>query len=280
MTALGEITREAKRVLPRLIEEGAFAKPIKKQQIGIFRPKNKWRHPLLTCSDVIMKAFLKCELVRVAEADECPVSGTLVEVYLISELGHRFVTRLFSDAMPHRTQHQIRDKRYIFAPGQARKFYQVNLAESPLGWLRKRKGSNGKPLISETEYAAGERLREDFTRAQMTPRVTSNWSPTPATGAQKRGPSDWLCVQDSVLAAKKRLQGALEKVGPGLADILLQTCCYLNGLEQAERELGWPQRSGKVVLQIGLARLVEHYGMATSRRLSPVLRSWTGGESR
>ena len=52
----------------------------------------------------------------------------------------------------------------------------VNLAESPLAWLRRRKDRDGEPMISQAEFDAGERLRADFWFAQMTPRVTMNWS--------------------------------------------------------------------------------------------------------
>ena len=50
-----------------------------------------------------------------------------------------------------------------------------NEAESPLTWLRSRRGKDGKPLISEVQYFAGERLRMDFERA-MLDRETQNES--------------------------------------------------------------------------------------------------------
>ena len=53
---------------------------------------------------------------------------------------------------------------------------QRNLDESPLAWLARRKDKDGRPLISDAEFSAGEKLRADFWFAQMTPRVTANWS--------------------------------------------------------------------------------------------------------
>ena len=47
----------------------------------------------------------------------------------------------------------------------------------------------------------------------------------------------------------------MEALGPGLSDIVFRVCCFLEGLETAEKRLGWSARSGKVVLKIALERL-------------------------
>lgn len=54
----------------------------------------------------------------------------------------------------------------------------VNDSESPLGWLARRKGRDGRAMIGPDQFIAGERLRADFTRGHLTPRVTSSWTGT------------------------------------------------------------------------------------------------------
>lgn len=138
-----------------------------------------------------------------------------------------------------------------------------NLDESPLAWLHRRRGKDGAALISETQFMAGERLRADFTFAHMAPRVTANWDAAMgASGGRRNGPGGGAEMSDHVLAARERVASALKAVGPELAGILVDVCCFLKGIEDAERSVGWPQRCGKVVLQLALASLARHYGIA------------------
>lgn len=141
----------------------------------------------------------------------------------------------------------------------------INDAESPLSWLRRRRDKEGKPLISQEEFDAGERLRADFWFAQMTPKVTSSWNTTFSSRRERRAaPGAGIELQDRVVAARERVRLALQAVGPELSGILIDVCCHLKGLEEAERAAGWPQRSGKIVLQLALTRLARHYGLLPS----------------
>lgn len=139
-----------------------------------------------------------------------------------------------------------------------------NDEESPLLWLAKRTGKDGQPMISQTEYTAGERLRADFFFAQMTPRTTVNWSAfqapgTSAPAAPDLGPE----MHQAVHSAQERVRRALKAVGPGLAGVLIDVCCYLRGLEMFEKTMRWPQRTGKIILRIALQHLAIHYGIVT-----------------
>ena len=61
--------------------------------------------------------------------------------------------------------------------------------------------------------------------------------------------------------ARDRVMAALSSLGPGLSDVALRVCCFLEGLEACERRMGWSARSGKVVLKLSLQRLADHYGL-------------------
>jgi hypothetical protein len=151
----------------------------------------------------------------------------------------------------------------------------VNEAESALGWLARRKGRDGRPLIEPVQLLAGERLRADFTRAHMMPRMGADWS------MQVRGTRRDGHITDVMIAARQRVDHALDAVGPEFAGLLMDVCCFLKMLADVERERGWPARSGKVILQLGLDRLARHYGYegeATGRAQASV-RTWFAEQS-
>ena len=155
----------------------------------------------------------------------------------------------------------------------------IDESENPLAWLARRKGRDGKPLIEPVQFQAGERLRTDFTRANLTPNVTSSWDPSRAQG--RRGQSGGGTFTDAVVAAREQVNRALEAVGPEFAGVLLDVCCFLKGLEDIERERRWPLRSAKVVLQLGLDRLARHYGLASEARgrTGAPIRTWLDAKS-
>lgn len=167
---------------------------------------------------------------------------------------------------PFRRQHFAVARRAAIAEAGANGHgVLVNDAESPLAWLARRKGRDGRPLVSPAQFEAGERLRADFTFAQLTPRMTVDWA-SPSTGSAGAAAGGPAALADTVIAARQRLRHALDAAGPEFAGLLVDVCCFLKGLEDVERERGWPSRSGKIVLQLGLDRLARHYGLAGEAR--------------
>jgi hypothetical protein len=155
----------------------------------------------------------------------------------------------------------------------------VNESESPLAWLARRKGRDGRSLISPKQFIAGEKLRADFTRGQLSPRVTSDWSA--ATGRSRAQGGGAGEMTDLIVASRQRVQLAMQACGPEFSGLLMDVCCFLRGLEEVERERGWPLRSAKIVLQLALDRLARHYGLRDEVRgeTSARVRTWLAGDA-
>lgn len=128
----------------------------------------------------------------------------------------------------------------------------VNRLESPLGWLLAR------GHVSARQYEAGERLRSDFERSQLSARVTMAWDAAPV--AKGRGGSGGAAdLSDMAIDAKARFLAACDIAGPGLKDILWRIVCAGDGMREAETALGWPARAGKLVLTLALDRVADYY---------------------
>jgi len=170
-----------------------------------------------------------------------------------------------------RGQHLALERRQIVT-ARGRADVTVDELESPLAWLARRRGRDGRPLIEQHQLQAGERLRLDFTVADLMPRTTTNWS-NPMSSGGGGAPVD---PTEAMTEARRRVHKALAAVGPEMSGLLLDVCCFLKGLEDSERARQWPSRSAKIVLQLALDRLARHYGYAAQakgRDRAP-LRTW------
>lgn len=130
-----------------------------------------------------------------------------------------------------------------------RRTVTVNLGESPLAWLHSR------GHLDTRLFDAGEALRRDYEYAQLPANVTMRWDPVRIKTTGEQG----LSQTERQIAAKHRFDAALKEAGKGLEDILWRVVCAGEGLPEAEKTLGWPARSGKLVLKLALERIADFY---------------------
>ena len=135
---------------------------------------------------------------------------------------------------------------------KVRRSVTVNQVESPLGWLHK----HGH--LDRRQFEAGEQLRLDWERANLSPCVTMRWDPAPGL-ARGQARASTLERTEQQASAKDRFDCALEAAGPGMTDILWRVVCGVEGMRDAETALGWPARAGKLVLKMALDRVAGFY---------------------
>lgn len=125
--------------------------------------------------------------------------------------------------------------------------------------LSKPNATRGGPaaFLAPDQVNAAFRLFEDYELAALEVLGAVDWEKV-AKGTSIFCGNDARNLPD----ANRRAFAALRFLGPDLADITLAVVCQRQGLEDAERALGWPSRSGKLVLRIALTRLADHYRVA------------------
>ncbi|MEL6479599.1 MAG: DUF6456 domain-containing protein [Pseudomonadota bacterium] len=269
-----EVERDAKRYLRRLSEPGSFLMIAPgAEKGGIFCAANEHRKPIAMLPVASAVEFVKRDWIKISKRGKATI------IYRITDAGRKHLRRLlsevaqarnpmgFADAQtPFQAQHRLEGERIFIDPiSETRETKLVNLAESPLGWLSRRRGSDGQPFLSPVEVEAGERLCSDFELANLGPQIGQDWRKFLTPGDKYSGTPKSAGPGDGAMAARDRVSAALGALGMGLADIAFRVCCFHEGLEACERRMGWSARSGKVVLKIALQRLADHYGLEAFR---------------
>lgn len=266
------VSEDARRFLRRLTEPDSFLLVANgSAKAGVFCAANGHRKPIAMFGVELAAEFLRRDWIRIWKKGDATVR------YRITDVGRATLRRLLMteakgarpgvangfaesvDAFRH--QHMLEAERVFRGPEGERQVQRVNLGESPLGWLARRPGPDGKSYIAPEEVEAGEKLRSDFEHAQIGPSVTQDWRRFVSGG----GGEGAAMPGGAALAARERFSKAMTVLGPGLGDAALRVCCFLEGLEACEKRMGWSARSGKVVLKLALQRLAEHYGLAIAR---------------
>ncbi|BDI60732.1 DUF6456 domain-containing protein [Qipengyuania nanhaisediminis] len=134
-----------------------------------------------------------------------------------------------------------------------RRSVTVNIAESPIAWL------HARGHLDDRLFDAGEKLRNDYERAQLSASVTMRWEPVRVKTGYRSSADAGLTPSERQIAAKARFDAAIGAAGKGLDEILWRVVCAGEGLPETEKSLGWPARSGKLVLRLALDRVADFY---------------------
>lgn len=258
------IMAEGKRILRRLVEPGAvlaFAPDMEKAVVmREFSDGHSSRTAVVErtiAQAFALKDWITCRKPGRVATYEISAAGRAALRRMVGEEARGGFAEAASGFDGPRGDWQDRVVETDAAPRRIR----YNLAESPVAVLGRRRDKDGKLYLEPELILAAERLREDFELAQMGPRVTQNWEGflTGGCSGSRGGPGE------GPKGARDRVALALRDLGPGLGDVALRVCCFLEGIETAETHLGWAARSGKVVLRIALQRLWRHYEEAYGR---------------
>lgn len=258
------VYREARRILRRLSESGAVlavAPDMEKAAVLRNMPDGKATRTAVVDRAVAqafaLKEWITCKSAGRVASYGITSAGRAALKRLLSE--DRSEARGFAEApTPFGDQHRDWGHKVVLDDEETKpRRVRYNMAESPVVTLARRREKDGTPFLTTDQVAAAERLREDFELAQLGPRVAQNWERFLTGGA--RGGFGAGDPASGPEGARDRVAKALHDLGPGLGDMVLRCCCFLEGLEATEKRMGWSARSGKIVLRIALARLARHY---------------------
>lgn len=239
---------EAARVLRRMSEPGAFlAVAADMERAVVLRDGAEGAMRLAVLDRPVAEAFALREWII------CRKPGRVAQ-YEITTAGRGALRRLLADGILPEPGAAAG----LANPESEAQRPRAGSGESPVTALARRRDRDGKPFLTSDLVAAAEKLREDFEIAQMGPQVGQDWERF-LTAGSRGGYGPGGTGDRGQAVARERVTQALRELGPGLGDMALRCCCYLEGLETAEKHLGWSARSGKIVLRIALLRLRRHY---------------------
>lgn len=117
-------------------------------------------------------------------------------------------------------------------------------------------------LLARHDIAAAQKFQQDLERAGLRQRTTQSWSyASLVLKPGKHSSAGQRSEPVAMLDARARVQAACVATGPELSGLLIDICLYDKSLAIAEQERGWPARSGKLAVALGLKALARHYGL-------------------
>lgn len=244
--------RAIERALARLQSKGAVLAPMADgKSYGVYPGGDRRRRPLARLLQADVRA-LSAEGALAAGRDGA---------FVLSAAGRARVSREQAGAEGFFAQHApLEERRVIDASGSERRVRGL-VRSAALAKLAALRDANGAPWLSGAELDAAQHLRRDW-EASQEGLVRGSDCSAPPIGSSARGASN---AQERTMAARcdarRRVGEALDGLAQPARRVVERVCLYEDGLEALERAEGWPSRSAKVALKLGLAQLAQTLGL-------------------
>lgn len=240
-------TRRIERALARLAAPSAELAPERDgASYAVFPTSDRRRRPSVR---------LSAAQVRSLEAEGAIAALPDRGVFVLSEAGRARVRRdAAEEGEAFLAQHAPIEARTVMdSDGGVRKARGYDPA-GPLKRLSALRDGTGRPWLSAEEMGAAHKLRSDWEASQAGLVRGSDWSAAPRSSTARSANS-----VDALMAARcdarRRTLQALDALAAPLRRVVERVCLSEEGLEAMERSEGWPARSGKIALKLGLAQL-------------------------
>ncbi len=137
---------------------------------------------------------------------------------------------------------------------------RVNLNESPLSRLSVAQNKR-EAFLKPYHVEAGKRFALIYQRTKLQKRISMDYQQVSSMSSNKFLSSE-IDISDMAIDARKQMDRALENLPADCASIIIDVCGMEKGLQLVESERGWPARSAKLVLRIGLEQLAIGFGLS------------------
>ncbi len=134
-----------------------------------------------------------------------------------------------------------------------------NLAESPISKLTIFKDKKN-PFLKPHHIEAAKKFALLFEKSQLRARTTINYFASPK-GKEKYSNFTTAELSDMAIDARRKIEQLLNGMPDECASVIIDICGLEKGLQIVESEKGWPRRSAKLVLRIGLEQLAQKFGL-------------------
>lgn len=271
MPCKNELEREARIILQTMLKKKHMIKKLPMGEVALYRQSvDQWVF-VKKLPEIIVEHMHKNKWLKLAD-----------KIYLHTDKGQNWLAEFiyFLD-LTGKPDPQTRSepldnvlKQGISLNRTAKVLAKNDDDYAPILKLYNRQRHMQHKYLNDIHVQAGQRLFENFVSSNLQPNVTMNWeklssAPQPHyTGAKDAGFGERLYI------ARKQLYEALKHVGEDFAVILVEVCLFGNGLEASEKSLGWPARSGKLLLTMALDKLAEYFKLDFAQKPNRKYLAW------